>query len=152
MDMEELGQVLLERREALGISRAEIARRIGVSPSYVWLVEEAKPRKSGNPSQPSKEVLESWAKVLGWDAPYTRQLLVLSGHIPSAPSATTRPHRLPFTAGTLHFPQPKKMEEEVLIQKLRELLRRSSASEEKREEVVELLQSFFEWLDYRLGG
>ena len=150
MDLVELGRLLHERREALGIPRAVVARRIGVTPSYVWMVEQAKKRKTGQPSQPSKDLLIQWAKALGWDEPYTRQLLVLAGHVQSDSASGLS---LPFGgAGALHFPQPRSMEEEALIQELRELLQLAAARETTRAEVFGLLRSFFKWLKFHLGG
>src|SRR5438309_1272375 len=100
MDLQELARVLEERREAIGIPRAELARRVGVSTNYVWMVERAKPREDGQPSQPSKDVLERWAEKLGWDEPYTKQLLILAGHTaPELHTNTLPAPRLPFAAG-----------------------------------------------------
>ena len=150
MDLVELGRVLQERRKALGIPQAELARRIEVSASYVWMIEQAKRRESGEPSQPSEVLLEKWADALGWDDPYTRQLLALAGH--TTPSSTSTPS-LPFGgAGALHFPQPRSMEEEVLVEELRELLTLAREHEEKWEEVVGLLRSFLRWLRFRVRG
>jgi transcriptional regulator with XRE-family HTH domain len=80
MDLIRLAAVLRERREALGISAAEIARRVGVSPTYVWMVELARPRKGGEPSRPGAALLEKWARALGMDERYARQLLLLAGY------------------------------------------------------------------------
>jgi len=152
MDLAELGKVLLERRESLGIPRAEIARRIGVTAGYVWMIERAKPRQRGMPSQPSEEVLKRWAKALGWDEPYVKQLLSLAGQIGPESSDSTRSSPLPVAADVLHFPQPRKIEEEVLIQKVRDLLERGATSQDEWEQIVELLRSFLEWLEFRLRG
>ncbi len=153
MDLIELGELMEERRKAIGISRAELARRVSVSPSYVWMVENAKPRTDGEPSQPSRELLERWAKALGWDEPYAKQLTVLAGHVSAG---TQPPQRLPFAAGALHFPQPKRMERQVererLIQQLRELLDTAEGSDKQWKQVLDLLASYFEWLNFRLGG
>jgi transcriptional regulator with XRE-family HTH domain len=79
MDLQKLGAVLQARREALGIPRAEIARRVGVTPTYVWLIEGSKERPSGEPSKPSRTVLERWSRALGLDDRYMKQVLVLGG-------------------------------------------------------------------------
>src|SRR5947209_5974311 len=81
IDFSLLGSALKERREALGIPRAEIARRVGVTATYIWLVEGARPRKSGQPSRPTQAVLERWARALGMDDRYARQLLIMAGYV-----------------------------------------------------------------------
>lgn len=143
MELLELGRVLQERREAIGIPKAEIARRVEVSESYIGMIEQGKRR-------PSKEKLERWADALGWDAIYTRQLLTLAGHIPQSDS--TPAPRLPFTGGALHFPQPKKMERERVIQELQRVLNKAEGSEQDWQETLKLLESFIEWLKFRLEG
>src|SRR5207302_1952240 len=80
MDLEQLGAALRERREALGIPRAELARRVGVTPTYIWLVENARPRKGGQPSRPAQAVIERWSRALGMDERSTRQALRMAGH------------------------------------------------------------------------
>ncbi|HLJ66843.1 MAG TPA: helix-turn-helix transcriptional regulator [Chloroflexota bacterium] len=80
MDLDRLGTALRERREALGIPRTELARRVGVTPTYIWLVENAKPRQSGQPSRPAEHVIERWTRALGMDERYTRQALRLAGY------------------------------------------------------------------------
>ena len=143
MELAELGRVLRERREAIGISKAEIARRVEVSESFVAMTEQGTRR-------PSKAVLERWAEALGWDEVYTRQLLIMAGHL--APEQDSRPSpRLPFSGGALHFPQPKRMERERVIQELQKLLNRAEVSEKDWQETLKLLESFLEWLKFRLG-
>lgn len=144
MELLELARALRERRESIGIPKAEIARRVEVSESYVAMVEQGKRR-------PSKAKLEHWAAALGWDAGYTQQLLTLAGHITLEQDSTPSP-RLPFAAGALHFPQPRRMEKERVIQELEGVLNRAELSEEEWQETLELLESFLEWLKFRLEG
>jgi transcriptional regulator with XRE-family HTH domain len=143
MELLELARVLRERREAIGIPKAEIARRVEVSESYVAMVEQGKRR-------PSRAVLERWAAALGWDEVYTQQLLTLAGHIAQEQGSTPSP-RLPFAGGAMHFPQPRRMDRERVIQELLEVLNRAELSEEEWQETLELLESFLEWLKFRLG-
>jgi transcriptional regulator with XRE-family HTH domain len=143
MELAELGRVLRERREAIGISKAEIARRVEVSESFIAMTEKGTRR-------PSKAVLEHWAEALGWDTVYARQLLAMAGHIP--PEQDSRPApRLPFAGGALHFPQPKMMERERVIQELQRVMNRAEVSEKDWQETLKLLESFLEWLKFRLG-
>jgi transcriptional regulator with XRE-family HTH domain len=138
----ELGRVLQERRKFIGIPKTEVARRVEVSESYIGMVEQGKRR-------PSKAVLERWATALGWDEVYTRQLLALAGHITREQDSTSSP-RLPFAGGALHFPQPRKMEKERVVQELIGVLNRAEESEEEWQETLKLLASFLEWLTFRL--
>ena len=95
MDLTRLGAALRERREALGIPRTEIARRVDVTPTYVWLIETAKTRSGGEPSRPTQSVLERWSVALGMDERYTKQLLALAGY---GIEGTTSPSRMPIDA------------------------------------------------------
>jgi hypothetical protein len=122
MELAELGRVLRERREAIGISKAEIARRVEVSESFVAMTEQ-----------------------------YRRQLLIMAGHL--VPEQDSRPvPRLPFSGGALHFPQPKRMERERVIQEIQKVLNRAEISEKDWQETLKLLESFLEWLKFRLEG
>ena len=80
IDLERLGQELRGRRRALRIPSAELARRIGVSPTYVWLIEQAKPRPRGEPSRPSEELLGRWTVALGMDDTEARHIRELAGY------------------------------------------------------------------------
>src|ERR687896_524381 len=142
MELLELARVLRERREAIGIPKAEIARRAEVSESYVAMAEQGKRR-------PSKAVLERWAAALGWDEVYTGQLLALAGHISQEQDSTPSP-RLPFAGGALHFPQPRRMEKERVVQEILGVLNRAEVYEKVWQETLELLESFVEWLKFRL--
>jgi transcriptional regulator with XRE-family HTH domain len=142
MELLELARVLRERREFIGIPKAEIARRVEISESYVAMAEQGKRR-------PSKSVLERWAAALGWDEVYTQQLLSLAGHITREQDNTPSP-RLPFAGSALHFPQPRRMEKEQVIQKLLEVLKRAEEYEDGWQETLKLLESFVEWLKFRL--
>ncbi|MBV8889054.1 MAG: helix-turn-helix transcriptional regulator [Alphaproteobacteria bacterium] len=57
-DIEAFSKRLKEAREALGLSRAEFARRTGVTPTAVWNWEEANAR-------PKRDALKKIASVLG---------------------------------------------------------------------------------------
>lgn len=75
-----MGAALQGRRESLGLPRAELARRIRVTPTYVWMVERARRRKNGDPSRPAELLLQRWAQALGMDQRYTHQVLLLAGY------------------------------------------------------------------------
>jgi transcriptional regulator with XRE-family HTH domain len=80
LDLSTLGRELRTRRRALRIPSAELARRIGVSPTYVWLIEQSKPRKSGEPSRPSEDLLRRWMAALGMDASEAQQIREFAGY------------------------------------------------------------------------
>jgi transcriptional regulator with XRE-family HTH domain len=80
LDLSRLGHELRTRRRALRIPSAELARRIGVSPTYVWLIEQSKPRQSGEPSRPSEDLLRRWIAALGMSASEALQIRELAGY------------------------------------------------------------------------
>lgn len=142
MELLELGRVLRERREAIEISKAAIARRAEVSESYVVMVEQGSRRAS-------KAVLERWAAALGWDEASTRQVLTMAGHITQEQDSPPLP-RSALTSGALHFPQPRRMEKERVIQELLGVLNRAEVSEGAWRKTLELMESSLEWLKFRL--
>lgn len=197
MDLVKLGEELRARRKALGIPRAELARRVGVTPTYIWLIENARPRKGGEPSRPSQEVLLRWARTLGIDERYTRRTLAMAGYAPASPedqrqpepfqanavrmaamgpmsaqdtgalmayppmasriASMASPHSpdpaadevLLLSAAPVSFPQPPEMRRDGLLQRAREVL--DTAEESGRgDEAADLLQSFLDWLRYRM--
>jgi transcriptional regulator with XRE-family HTH domain len=80
LDLPMLGVELRRRRRALRIPSAEFARRIGVSQTYVWLIEAAKPRSSGEPSRPSEDLLQRWTSALGMNETESRRIRELAGY------------------------------------------------------------------------
>jgi transcriptional regulator with XRE-family HTH domain len=59
-----LGGLLRRRREELGLSAREAARRIGISPSYLIALERGRNPSTGRPPVPSVPVLAAIARVL----------------------------------------------------------------------------------------
>jgi transcriptional regulator with XRE-family HTH domain len=80
LDLPTLGRELRSRRRALRIPSAELARRIGVSPTYIWLIEHAKPRSNGEPSRPSDDLLRRWTSAIGLSASEAQQIRELAGY------------------------------------------------------------------------
>ncbi len=60
----ELGRILQDRRVILGMSQSQVAGALGLSPAYVGLIEQAKPRGTGRPSIPTESKLLQWFDVL----------------------------------------------------------------------------------------
>src|ERR1700674_5788658 len=80
IDLERLGRELESRRKENRIGRAELARGIGVSQTYIWLIEHARPRSSGEPSRPSEDVLHAWTMALGMTDEESRHMRELAGY------------------------------------------------------------------------
>jgi transcriptional regulator with XRE-family HTH domain len=171
MDLRRLGAVLREQREELGIPAAEVARRVGVSPTYVWMVEHARPRKGGEPSRPGEDLLRRWALALRMDERYVRQVLRLAGYEESdrAPARSRRPRitSSPFpepgpammsalfdAAPPYPVPSsgegPRELLADVLADELLDLLQRAEA-QGRLEETADLLEEYLGFLRHRLN-
>jgi transcriptional regulator with XRE-family HTH domain len=59
-----LGAILRRRREQLGLSMREAARRIGISPSYLVALEQGRNPSTGRAPQPSLPILAAIGRVL----------------------------------------------------------------------------------------
>jgi transcriptional regulator with XRE-family HTH domain len=77
-----MGRLLRERRDELGFSRAEIARRTEVTPTYIYLIEQARSPKGRNPYKPRSDVLLRWASALDLDQSEANHVLSLAGYEP----------------------------------------------------------------------
>jgi hypothetical protein len=51
-----------------------------VSQTYVWLIEQSKPRKSGEPSRPREDLLMRWTAALGMSASEAQQIREFAGY------------------------------------------------------------------------
>jgi transcriptional regulator with XRE-family HTH domain len=84
MDLKKLSEVLTQRIEQIGISRAELARRAKVSRSTLWIYERGESPETGEPTRPSKDKLERIAVVLTFNPDerqrFLAQLLELAGY------------------------------------------------------------------------
>jgi transcriptional regulator with XRE-family HTH domain len=89
-----LGGILRRRREQLGLSMREAARRIGISPSYLVALEKGRNPSTDRAPVPSPPILASIGRVLDIELP---TLLEASG-------ATTFPsaHLLVYQTGAGH--------------------------------------------------
>jgi transcriptional regulator with XRE-family HTH domain len=77
-----MGKLLRERRDDLGLSRAQIARRTEVTPTYIYLIEQARSPKGRNPYKPRSDVLLRWASALDLDQSEANHVLSLAGYEP----------------------------------------------------------------------
>jgi transcriptional regulator with XRE-family HTH domain len=84
MDLKKLAEVLTERRERIGISRAELARRAKLGRSTLWIYERGESPATGEPTRPAKDKLERLAAVLTFSPDdqqmFLTQLLELAGY------------------------------------------------------------------------
>jgi transcriptional regulator with XRE-family HTH domain len=168
LDLYSLGRELRERRRMLRIPSAELARRIGVSQTYVWMIESAAPRKNGQPSRPSEDVLGQWARALGMGPVDTERLLALAGYFvtasespaPPSPAAARLPRSAAFHAAeaSAYAPAPMAVppvpnrdnaepEERDLRERLETLLR-TAARRGRAEEIAGLVRSHLGWLQH----
>ena len=91
-----LGGILRRRREQLGLSTRETARRIGISPSYLVALEQGRNPSTGRASVPSPPILAAIGRVFDIEL---ATLLDASG-APTSPSA----HLLLYQRGRGHQP------------------------------------------------
>jgi transcriptional regulator with XRE-family HTH domain len=92
MDLKKLAEVLTNRIEQIGISRAELARRAKIGRSTLWIYERGESPATGEPTKPAKDKLERLAQVLTFNPDereeFLAQLLVLAGY-EGFPNSTT---------------------------------------------------------------
>ena len=92
----QLGGALRHRRERLGLSLRETARRVGISPGYLVALEQGRNPSTGRPPMPSPPILAAIGRVLEVELTI---LLDLAG-IRSRPSA----HLLLYQTGSAYRP------------------------------------------------
>jgi transcriptional regulator with XRE-family HTH domain len=118
MDLQALGRALEDRRKTFALARGELARHLGVSTNYIWMVERAKPRAHGEPSQPSRNLLERWVQFL-WEAEHDQiemtRILALAGYTAEYVPAEALHRRVTDGSPPSAADQPSR---EHLIQKL----------------------------------
>lgn len=178
LELERLGQELRERRERLRISRAELSRRVGLSPTYTWLIEQASPRDRGRPTRPSEDVLRRWTRALGMEEGETRRTLNLAGYFDDFASLQTtgsdEDTLMSFapgeeTTGELRGIGPVGMPvesfdersffrpdgtirpdiERLFTESLRSLLR-EARRKGRSDQVLRLLDSYLRWLEFAI--
>lgn len=144
-DLEQVGSLLRERREELGLRKSDVARRIGVTPAYVSLIETAAPRQvgRGNPTRAGADVLTAWARVLEMDDELSGRLLNLAGHtIVLANSKVPEPP-------PQYEPWPWPRRRELLLAQTLEVLRLAEDSP-RRDELADLIAAVLDLVKFRL--
>jgi transcriptional regulator with XRE-family HTH domain len=122
VDLTTLAAILRDGRQAIGMSRAELARRLGVTAHYVWQVEQANARDTRRLVRPSIAVLTRWSALLGWDERALHHLLILSGRAKSAIVEAPLPQQV-TTQTTIR--RPRQLERQELIERLAQVLTQS---------------------------
>jgi transcriptional regulator with XRE-family HTH domain len=95
MDLKKLAEVLSQRRELIGITQSELARRAKIGRSTLWVYERGESPETGEPARPAKDKLERLAAALTFN-PDERQifldeLLELAGYESYPNTATSQP-------------------------------------------------------------
>lgn len=160
-DLAELGRLLKRRREELGLRRSDVAHRVGVSPTYVALIEEAKPRPAGrgNPSRPNAGVLVAWTRALAMDEEGVILALRLAGHLigtremrqlePTGQVVHEDQERIVKEVGRVYATLPWHLRRELLLDQLREVLALAERHQ-SRDELVDLLEGVLDVVRFRL--
>jgi transcriptional regulator with XRE-family HTH domain len=143
-DLRRVGALLRQRREALGLRKSDLARRVGISPAYVTLIEDAIPRSRGNPTQPRYDVLVTWTRALGMDEEMTEEILALAHRSPVSfdAKAPNEPH-------VAQAPLPWPRRRELVLEQAHEVLRLAEGSLQ-RDELADLMSALFELIKFRL--
>jgi XRE family transcriptional regulator, regulator of sulfur utilization len=148
-DLPTIGDVILAWRKFRGLRSTELVKLAGIKhKGYLSSIEHNKR------VNPKPEYLEKLAEAL--EVPlqdiYGRRMPPQNSVVSTTPSAAqpavVRPTQK--AASALHFPQPRRMERERVIQKLLGVLKRAEKYEEAWHETLGLLESFVEWLMFRL--
>jgi transcriptional regulator with XRE-family HTH domain len=137
MDLEMMGRELRARRRAQHFRSVDLANQLGVSQTYVWLVEMAKPRANGIPSQPRRDLLLRWTHELGLDSDETQRIVQLAGY--AEPEGVSEPPERNHRDEMEH----------VLADRLRRVLR-TADRRERTEEATTLLESYLRWLQVHI--
>ena len=151
--MKEFGETLADTRKRSGLTQKELAEQVGIDHSYISKIER------GINDAPTREKVLAIANVLG--IPKGTQLayfLLIAGcasakdfeGLPTEPAQEKAGNIvLPFAAQTFHFPNVDRLEEENLLERIRELLSDTELSSECRAEYLKLLDRFVAWLEFQ---
>jgi transcriptional regulator with XRE-family HTH domain len=147
-ELQQVGELLRGAREEIGLRKSEVARRVGVTPAYVSFIESARPstQGKGNPSQPRRELLVAWPRVVGMDEARAQQVLTLAGHQRSNPA----PEALSLRETIQRYEeQPWPVRRDQLVARMREVVRLAEASP-LRDTLVERIDGFLDLVEFRL--
>lgn len=132
-----LGERITSLMETEHLNASELSARTGISVSYLTRIIK------GEVVNPTADFLIRIAAGLG----VTESELLREDE---KDKDTGKKKKVPFAAGAMHFPQPRRMEMERVIQELIGVLSRAEEYKDGCQETLKLLESFVEWLKFRL--
>lgn len=149
------GHLLREARGNAGLTQRELADLVGIDDSYISRIERGSP-------PPTRDKVLALVEALGISGKAERATFLLAAGcagtedlegIDETGDQGEGEEDMPliFATGSLHFPQPEKIEEEALVEELRALLSLARMRNQKWEDVAGLLRSFFAWVRFRMG-
>lgn len=165
--MKSFSVLLRDARKRAGLSQVELANRVNIDPSYISRIER------GLYDPPSREKVLAIVTALEITGIAERiEFLAASYHLggedldkydKEKQKTSTPVKSLPFGGGdSFYFPEEQDnislknleyLDEDVVKEQLDRLLkalRNSDLSKNEREEYVEQISSFFDWLTFRL--
>ncbi|GAC1629398.1 MAG: hypothetical protein NVS4B2_11480 [Chloroflexota bacterium] len=164
-DLTTMGSLLRERRDALGLSRAKIAGETGVTPTYIYLIEQSRSPKGRHAYKPRSDVLLRWAAALQLDLEEVNKLLRLSGYDPiesddawyhflrsrATPVTGASKSAEPSAVATQRGPTKKEIAHQraELLDEIRELFH-EAVEQGQWEEVRSHMRTLIEHMKYRL--
>lgn len=164
-DLEALGDHLRHRRKMLGMRSRELARKAGVSQSYVWLIESTRSRRPSERRHLSRDVLVRWAAALDVERDELAEWLALADYDPTltrdelamiAGDRGTYASMLPERP--VHYLAEHRLEPDELdtraLRNLQDRVRDTivrAAMTDRHDEAVRLLESYMDWLAFYLA-
>lgn len=155
--MVSFGHLLRAARGNAGLTQRELAALVGIDDSYISRIERGSP-------PPARDKVLSLVEALGVSGKAERAIFLLAAgcagteDLEGIGEAGEQEERgdeeedmpLIFSTGSLHFPRPEKVEEEALVEELRALLSLARQNQ-KWDDILGLLRSFFAWVRFRMG-
>lgn len=151
--MSHFGDLLRKARQCAGFTQKELGEKVGVDDSYISRLER------GVYQPPTREVVLKLADALGISGKIRRFVFFLAAYVAGyedmegltlVEEGNDQVLGQGQQAGTTPTPQPRRMEKERVIQDILGVLNRAEVYEKVWQETLELLESFVEWLKFRL--
>ncbi len=80
MDLKKLGQIIRQKRVEMGISSTALARNAEIARSTLYLIERGENPRTGEPSKPSRHVLQQLTSALRLDELLRSELMEMAGY------------------------------------------------------------------------
>lgn len=150
--MENFATLLKEARKRANLTQIELAHQVGIDHSYISKLERGtdppardKALAIANALELSK--VEQAYLLLAAGCANTTDLEGLNGDEEQEGQHVVT---LPFGFGAFYFPETNDLEEKIIIEEIRRLIRRPELSPEQRKEYMQLIHSFLSWLEFRI--